>query len=850
MIVNESVELGRRKGGVMINNDSSRHGSLIARVGLGLLMSVAVLASGLAVAQQQVDKLGAKRKALTVIEKIWDKADKRKGLRAQQHPLKLSKGSQVMSAFSAPGKEHAVLTCKHTCWFFFVDEDPNAHFAHPVHYILIDTVTGEEEVTKAEWWPLIDGKPRFSKLKERTDPATIIFDKTRGRSERGELRPLIGTSIAELKMHSPCCAWAIIVCGYDDLPDTFDEDTDGIYSVLTGLGVTDDHIFFVSPHTTHPGVDQPLSVANVQWAINQVASGATENDKVLFFYSSHGGIDSLTCGGNSISAATLSGWLNNIHAEELSIVMEACHSGSFIGKYKNGTYVAAEDDLTGNGELNRAVLTSASTDTSSYADVDGSDDPNPGDSGSETIWGYVEAFSTSAADTNGDSEISFGEAWQYAWKNDVTRIRGLNVPQMTHTGLNASNVYNYCYRVTGPRDLFVSDGPGDVGHNSYDYNSTDIWVTQDPAATEHRDVVSGMDNYVHVAVHNRGTTPITNGSLNVYWADTSTATSWPGDFHQIGSTDTFGSLAPGDTHIQTWTWPVNPSIGLGHHFCLVATADSPDDPIAAVPAGVTYVAPFDNNIGQKNITIVEDPGHGVGTFDFTLKNNTRDAEFVDLVAEWIGRPWGSVMLVLPEDLTVLVKKAQIQRDNLKAVDLADRRVGLEMGKEGSARLQNIPLKPGESRIVTVIMRTERTEPALRNEIRLSQEAKGKNLGVVTVRLQEVHPADCSWVGRASVEAFADLGFRHNIPEANEISRLFAKLVSGGCGSEKQTAEVLMQALSLQQELVKKFPPTHGDAHARFAQAVEELADTLKQRRIRGALGAQGRILEAAKELRP
>lgn len=132
-----------------------------------------------------------------------------------------------------------------------------------------------------------------------------------------------------------------------------------------------------------------------------------------------GGIDSLSCvpgslGGGYISASNIDGWIDAITCEELTIIIEACHSGSLIGMYKDGTCIPAEDDLTGDGETNRVIFTSASTDTSSHGDIDGPDDPNPSDSGSETIWGYVEAFSTPNADSNGDGRISFGEGWDYA----------------------------------------------------------------------------------------------------------------------------------------------------------------------------------------------------------------------------------------------------------------------------------------------------------------------------------------------------------------------------------------------------------------------------------------------------
>ena len=159
------------------------------------------------------------------------------------------------------------------------------------------------------------------------------------------------------------------------------KDTDGMYSVLIDLGLTDDHIFFLSPHTSHPGVDQETSINNVQWAIDQVAIQANENDKVLFLYSTHGNVDEIACvpydpGGGYITASQLDSWLDAINCLEMTIIIEACYSGSFIGRYADGTYIPAEDDLTGDGELNRCIFTSASSDTSSYGDVDWPGDPN------------------------------------------------------------------------------------------------------------------------------------------------------------------------------------------------------------------------------------------------------------------------------------------------------------------------------------------------------------------------------------------------------------------------------------------------------------------------------------------
>ncbi len=417
------------------------------------------------------------------IREMWMKADQTKGIRALQYGELLPQGTNVKPAFGM-NVESQMFTCQNACWIFFVDKMPDAHFAHPVSIILLDAETGEQQVMETEWWPQVEGpniqrRQLFRTLESRRDPAMIIFEEMPvllpGVPLQKAVPPLSleGYNLGQRATLAllpdgcaGCTAWAIIVCGFNDLPDTFDEDTDGIYSVLKGLGLSDDHIFFVSPHTSHPGVDRETSKANVQWAIEQVAAQANADDKVLFFYSSHGGIDGLTCDiplisdiNDGISASELDGWLSQITSKEMAIIIEACHSGSFIGRYKDGTYVPAEDDLTGSGKTKRVVFTSASTDTSSFADVDGPDDPNAAtDIGSESVYGYVEALTNPSADMNGDGAVSFEEGVQYALANDVTLIRGDNVPQFSRTAdLDPARVHHYCYPTSDPNGPYVAE---------------------------------------------------------------------------------------------------------------------------------------------------------------------------------------------------------------------------------------------------------------------------------------------------------------------------------------------------------------------------------------------------------
>ena len=388
----------------------------------------------------------------SIVNPLWDNADQQDGLKVLQYGEILPEGTLIEPAFETMDNE---IVSQNPSWLFMIDEMPGAHFAHPVKLVVVDAVTKDQQIMETEWWPKVDSRQIFDKESIRADPALITFYKKPSRltDAISDIRRIDSGLLA---VASQCDAWAVIVCRFNDLPDTFDEDTEGIYSVLKSLGIDDSHIYFLSPHTGHTGVDALNTIENVQWAINEVAAKSGVNDKVLFFYSSHGGVDGLVCStgtsGGTIYAGDLDNWLDGITCKEMAIIVEACHSGSLIGKYSDGTFVPSKSDLTVDGETNRVIFTSASTDSSSYPDVDGPDDPNPSDSGSESIYGYIMAFSEPSADRDGDGRISFGEAFLYAWDNDVTRLRGDNMPQMLEAGLNRNNVFHQCLSSqTGPK---------------------------------------------------------------------------------------------------------------------------------------------------------------------------------------------------------------------------------------------------------------------------------------------------------------------------------------------------------------------------------------------------------------
>lgn len=790
-----------------------------------------------------------------VIKKVAEPSEAPYGLRVHMYPELLPKGSTItpFDMWVRGQEEQKFVVCEQDCWFFWFDDNPLAHFAHATRFVVVDASMGEVIVKEAEWWPVVNGKVMWGTAAERASDDLLIYEIPAGKigSEPVVVWPP-KLEPAEPHAHPGCEAWAIIVCGYDDVTDTFDEDVHGIYNVLTGLGYDDAHIFYVSPWTTDPGVDRVTNIANVQWAVNQVAANSDADDRVFFFYTSHGGVDSLSCnpgaaGGGSISSTDLDTWLDAITSRDMTILIEACHSGSFIGAYWDGTVVAAENELTGDGETNRIVMTATDTNYSSYGDVDPPIvpmDPNPGDTGSEFPGGYIEAFSVAAADVDGNGAISVGEAYQYAWDNDAARLSGWSYPQIDPTSLDPSDVLHTCPLV----DVWISDGPTDVGNNSYDYDSTDIWSSLSPTGTSHEDPVSGLTNTVHVVVHNLGSSSVSNVDVALYWADTSTALAWPADFTQIGTTYTIPSISTGGNVEHTWPWYVDPAFGLGHHFCFVATADSTADPMTGGPPGVTYVAPYDNNIAQKNITIVPaHAGHAAQVW-FFIENNMGEMIPFDLVIKRADFPEGQLILSLPNDLMEVLLKRSDLLDGLEFVDREGQEMpGLLVTAKEEAAIRQIEMKPMERREVTLeVIASEGAEVGEEFTVRMEEVAKEEVIGAITFLIRIVPPGDCPSTLKRAAEVYAQITLKYKSEAAAKLVEMIGEsLLEDICHDREAVMEWKYAAFDLEarvgDELQGQVPEEALEA---YFEAIEALKAALEAGDFEEMMIAQEAVVEA------
>jgi hypothetical protein len=414
----------------------------------------------------------------------------------------LERGASIVAdAPEGPSPGQPKLECKGKCILAMLDLQPRAHFAHPVILGVYDFGDGEVKTMKAEWWPLDEttGVRYFDTVGARRK--TLIcregFDCLRFYPPDP---PAWNVKIAShihspLNMPSPTkpnrSVWAVVVNGYDDPGDTFDEDTNGIYRVLRGLGVDEDHICYLTDEDTD-GADDDARPWTVQNALKYVAYRTSgdipqgETDATLrkygdascgvspttivtpepatdfmFFYSSHGNLSKdgkvakLICNHKKVElpksgyihSDELVVWLDPIKASRVTVVIEACKSGGFLEPLK----MLPQDNVS-------LFLSSGKT-QSSFMDVDPDTDTNPGDAGSETIWGFIEAFGTSGADTDaGHGEVSFDEAVTYAQDHDASNPavhdsiewqKVLNPPVGPYLGLGNQK----------PTNLKISKGP-------------------------------------------------------------------------------------------------------------------------------------------------------------------------------------------------------------------------------------------------------------------------------------------------------------------------------------------------------------------------------------------------------
>ena len=174
----------------------------------------------------------------------------------------------------------------------------------------------------------------------------------------------------------------IIVAGHNEdysLQTNIDNSANRAYRIFRGAGFTEDQIRYLASSSQDPdgdGVSEvtaPSTTANIQYAIETWAASRVDADKPLYLYMmDHGLIENFCadgCTGGVTASNTLDGMLTNLEnasgVAEVNVVIEACHSGSFVD-YLQGP--GLHDSLSKAG---RVIITSTDRDHNAYASASG-----------------------------------------------------------------------------------------------------------------------------------------------------------------------------------------------------------------------------------------------------------------------------------------------------------------------------------------------------------------------------------------------------------------------------------------------------------------------------------------------
>ena len=193
-------------------------------------------------------------------------------------------------------------------------------------------------------------------------------------------------------------------------------------------------------------------------------------------------------------------------------------------------------------------------------------------------------------------------------------------------------------------DLYIRDSDTDTGSQpsgTPHWTSPDIWVRnnappadpndpndpnhgEDPEAG-HQPPINDVPNYLYVKVHNRGSQPAVDFSVNAYRCDPGTGMIWPDHFDLIGSLP----AAMPVPHDNTGSVRVGPFIWtpqIVDHECLLAIVSCPGDrAIPDIYSGQIehgLLVRFDNNVGQRNVKPAPSTPGGHTKTSFLMRGTT------------------------------------------------------------------------------------------------------------------------------------------------------------------------------------------------------------------------------------
>ena len=168
-------------------------------------------------------------------------------------------------------------------------------------------------------------------------------------------------------------------------------------------------------------------------------------------------------------------------------------------------------------------------------------------------------------------------------------------------------------------DVYINDGRnGEYQFQAAHWQNMSMWNRNSPDGLPgHQNAVEGATNYMYGKVKNRGTSAATNVTVRSYHSLPGAGLTWPNDFTEMSPAGGHSIPAIGANNTEEVTFgPFEwvPNVNVYGHDCalMIASADGDPSNIDNFTGTETIaewrLVPNDNNIGQRNVSIV--PGGG------------------------------------------------------------------------------------------------------------------------------------------------------------------------------------------------------------------------------------------------
>lgn len=276
------------------------------------------------------------------------------------------RNGQVVAPFLGEGPS---FRAKGRWWFFWVDDEPLARFAHPSRYVFVNATTGRLKVVEQSWWPLVDGASPWFAFESYWSGASWAYSTLAPREPAAPRpEPPARGPLAASGLFTDECA--LIVDGAGDEKLGTPQDANGMAEAMDLFGYS------------YVQLKHPTSKAEVVANLRMLADNGCKD--MLVYISSHGsntGVGSAQIGNDWLSAAELYEEMARYPGVDFKVVVDTCYSGAWIKTLQLFGEV---------GKKTKLIIASSLEDELSYGDTDGPRDPNPADVGGEFSSGLIE----------------------------------------------------------------------------------------------------------------------------------------------------------------------------------------------------------------------------------------------------------------------------------------------------------------------------------------------------------------------------------------------------------------------------------------------------------------------------